>query len=126
MGVRPFVLVDRNKIEFGGTLGQEAAGTNHHRLIQHRKRTLVTEPFLPEGGWKFVNRETTLSSITLTKDGRGEGRIRKETRNVPLELTAVQEKRSPGFDDARARARIEGSSYDKMGRLTEGGGRSLE
>ncbi|MBI3941314.1 MAG: RHS repeat-associated core domain-containing protein [Acidobacteria bacterium] len=61
----------------------------------------------------------TLSSIALTRDAAGQ--IEEAIRDVPLEAAPVQATRPQTYNDAD---QIAGYSYDAMGRLTAGGGRT--
>src|SRR5205823_4187063 len=63
--------------------------------------------------------QTALSSITLTKDAAG--RTSDATRAAPLDPSLIQGMRNVTFSDAD---QIAAYSYDAMGRLTTGGGRS--
>ncbi|MBI3940437.1 MAG: RHS repeat protein [Acidobacteria bacterium] len=62
---------------------------------------------------------TSLSLITLTRDGAGQ--IKEAARSAPLDPAPVQGNRNQSYNDAD---QIVGYSYDAMGRLGTGGGRS--
>ena len=64
--------------------------------------------------------EKTLASIALTKDGAG--RTREATRDLPLDPASGLTASTETFTfDAASQVSTPGHSYDKMGRLTEGG-----
>lgn len=65
--------------------------------------------------------QTTISSITLSRDGAGQ--IKEATRSTPLEAAPVQGGRNLAFDDAD---QVVGYSYDALGRLAAGGGRTYQ
>ncbi|MBI4456762.1 MAG: RHS repeat protein [Acidobacteria bacterium] len=65
--------------------------------------------------------QTSLSSIALIRDGAGQ--IKEATRNIPLEPAPVQGNRNQSYNDAD---QIVGYTYDSLGRLARGGGRSYK